>query len=133
MSTPLDLILVPVAKDLIDRLGTDMQWTQVVGDDSSANIVQGTARNSTPVAITIKASPPAPLKIGMVQTDVMIAGRTVIYAYPSQFTETPGIGAFEPKEGAKVTLNDGLSYSVTGVSPIYSGDDLAVYEIDVKR
>ena len=69
----------------------------------------------------------------MIPGDVMIAGNTVMYAYPAQFIDPAGPTLFEPKEGAKATLNDGTVYSADSVTPIYSGDDLAVYEIKVKR
>lgn len=133
MTTALDRKLVAAAIALIDEFGTDATWTQVVGTDTSADVVAGTARNSTPIEATVKISPPAPLNTGMMAGDVKVGANTVIYAYPSTFINPDDSSQFEPEEGAKIELNDGLVYTATRVSPIYSGDDLAAYQITVRR
>jgi len=123
MTTALDTTLSAVALDLIDTLGTDMVF-EVPGATVYDPAERRQVRQS-PTNVTRKASPPLQYASQLIDNSVVRRDDAQIFIAQSGLT-------FTPVEGMKVT-HAGLDWHMVSASPMYSGDDIAAWECQLRR
>lgn len=130
MTTALDTKLVPVARNLITSFGQTVSWSQVLGSDSPAgDIIEGIGSASEQTTISLKMSPPIPYGRGMETNTNQLKQETVMYAFPAAFVNPVDSSVFTPEPGGIVTLIDTTTLVCTEVNPMFSGDQIAAYEL----
>ncbi len=121
MTTPLDAILVGEALGLIATYGTYMEFTVPAPTyDRTTGSVSGSG-----ASVVRKASPPLAYSLRYADSDVVRRGDARIYVAASGLTFTPDLNT-------KV-VHDSVTWRVVDVNRLYSGDDLAAYELQVRR
>lgn len=119
--TDLDQDLVPAVLELITDFGKSMSFE--VYSSQSYSEIASTVTRSTSTYVTL-GLPPEKYDISYVDGDVVRFSdlKTMVAASGLQFTPTPGM---------KVTF-DSKSFTAVGVSPIYSGELVAAWEIQLR-
>lgn len=120
--TELDDILVPEAFNLVEELGKELAFTPPTGTytPGAGSVVPG-----TPAPFNAKATPPFPTVTSWATGSLVQEGRTICLL-PAQ-----GL-AQAPKPGWTVTI-DGAVWTATRVTPIYSGELVAIHELELER
>ena len=120
----LDVKMAAVALDLITRFGKTVTYTQE--DNSSYDPAVGEVTASSIVNFTVKVSPPDPYDVKLIDGDIIRVGDT------SSFLASSGL-AFTPREvGDKIDF-DGEKWRVVGVTKLWSGDNVAAYQVQLRR
>ena len=123
MTTALDTKLATKALALINKIGTNMVFE--VPTSSYYDPLQQKQVTQTPSNVTRKASPPLAYSSRLTQ------GRTVRRDDAQIFLAQSGL-TFTPVEEMKVT-HAGLTWHIVQADPLYSGDDIAAWDIQLRR
>lgn len=128
MATELDNKFVPLAKSLIDRYGKSLTFTVPGGVYNPST--GGLDNTVSPATFTVKASPPAPYRVGYSShksatpkgesyNDISRDGDMILYVAASGLP-------FTPVAGVGVSIG-GFNWNCVDVMSIYSGESVAVY------
>lgn len=125
MPTRLDTILRRAAKSVVDKYGKTVTLIEVqspqAGDyDPSTGIVAVTSTSHS-----VKVSPPYPVRRDLVDGKTIEADMTTILVPASGLD-------FEPNTSTRAII-DGKRFEAAAVLPINSGEQVAAYEIILKR
>lgn len=121
--TELDDRLVPRVKELVERYGAPAAF-RVPGskeyDPDAGQTVEADAQD-----VQARITPPEPYRHGFVRDDLVKEGDLKTYVAAS------GLG-FTPTSGMKVTFG-GVAWRAEHVSAIYTGEQVALYELLLRR
>jgi len=123
MATALDTTLIPKIKSIIDTYGKNVVF--VVPGLSSYDPDDGSVVDSGVQEYTIKASPPANYRADMIDGDVIESNDCSISISASGLL-------FTPRNGLEVTF-DSQSWRVMNVITGYTGDEIGIYEMQLRR
>jgi len=120
--TTLDDALRPVAKDLLSTFGKDL--TFIVKGSESYDATTGSVTVSES-SVVVKGSPPAPYARKYITGDLVKEGdvQTIIAAQGLTIT---------PDEGQRVEF-DSEKWHIVSIKRIYSGEQVAAYELQLRR
>lgn len=123
-NTELDDVLVPAVQELLDDLGRDVIFT-VADVSSTYDASTGESTKSTN-NYTVKATPPYPYSDRMISSGIVQMGdmRMLVAAEDLDFTPTPG---------DLVTWDSGDVWRTIQVSPIYSGELICAWELQLRK
>lgn len=120
MSTELDLELVPETLALINEFGKQVVLS--FDEDTFSDIGAPTPTNYQQ---TLRVTPPDPTILQFVPNSTVVGASTGVFV--------PASGLIVPvKNGLKVTI-DGVIWTTVAFSPIYTGDDIAMYGLGLKQ
>jgi len=120
MTTALDSVLAPVAAKFINQFGTTVRYTSKTL--SAYNTTTGTV-DQTIKNLELKAI------IDSVRSRASNTGQTEV---TKRLTMAASSFSVAPTEGDTVVLNK-VTYIVDAVESNYSGDDVATYELNLRR
>jgi hypothetical protein len=123
MATELDTLILPKVLELIGRYGKLVSFSVTTG--ATQNAGAGTVTGGTTTAHSVKASPPYPYESRYIDGDLVLVGDSRLYLAGSGL-------AFTPAPGQVVTI-DSAKWRVVRVNPIYSGELVAAWEVQVRR
>ena len=125
MSTPLDLKLVPKALEIVYRFGINASFAvdKINPDDYDSET--GATTPDTPTDTVRKVTPPENYDRHMIDGEVIKFGDMRIFLPASGLT-------FTPKEGLEVTIAAEL-WKIEKVGVHYSGEDVAIYELQLRQ
>ena len=123
MTTSVDTKLAAATLSLLDTLGTNMVF--VVPTSSYYDPATQTQVVKTPTNVPRKASPPMQYSSRLIAEGVVRRDDAQIFIAASGLT-------FTPVEGMKLT-HAGLTWNMVTASPLYSGDDVAAWECQIRR
>lgn len=121
--TVVDNIVVPKVLAVIEKYGKDVLFEGLTGGTYSEVTRKWTGRTS--VSVTKKVSPPSPFKRELVDGRTIKEDDLVVFLAASGLT-------FTPDTGFTVTI-DSDKFTVVGCPPLYSGEQIAVYQIHLRR
>jgi hypothetical protein len=128
MATELDGVFVPLALDLINTYGKSVH--AAISNDGVYDPTAGNMQSPTTQYYPIKISPPSPKTASFSPSDVDISGMMTAYVAASGL-------AFTPVPGMKIIFDKGLSsedsWGAHSVLPIYSGELIAVWKLDLSQ
>lgn len=122
MTTTIDTRAAEAVSSALAKAGTDMSF-EVLGTQSY-DAATGKTTEGSPTVHTVKVVPPGSFQSFLEGQD----GRPVSFFG----TFISGAEVFTPSVGMKVT-HDTVVYDIVRVGPIYSGDDVALWEVEVNR
>ncbi len=124
MATRLDAKFVPLVLSKLETFGKDAVFT--VYPSAGYDPTTGKLTPGTGTPYTVKIIPPYPYEHGYRGPDVIQAGdmQTGIAA--------SGL-AFTPKPDAMTVTIDGQVYRIVSVEPIYSGEQVCLYLLQLRR
>ena len=118
-----------VAKSLIGTLGTSaVTITRKEGDYDPATDQDAT----TTTTIAINISPPAPFKQEQVDGSAILSSDLMCYVSASDLDDE----SFDVTLGTNVTLSleyDGKEYAIVAIKEMRSGDQVAAYELQLRK
>jgi len=122
MSTELDQRLIPIAYDLVDRLGKQV----VIKKGTPAyDATTGQGSESGVVDHSVKITPPQEYDDGYVPSDLIQRGDMKTYLPAKDLT-------FVPDPGDRMII-DSVTWRIEFSNPIYSGEDIALHELLLRR
>jgi len=122
VSTLLDNKILPKVLAAINKVGTNATFKETT---KTYDPTTGATSESVTTNHTIKIVPPAPLNIQLVNGEVYKEGDMVTYI--------AGSGAVViPINGMEVTF-DSMKFQIVTANPLYSGDDIAAWELVLRR
>lgn len=113
--TVLDDKIIPKVVTILAKYG---KTVTLVDDRNIVDPVNSTITRQT-IIQPVKATPPDANSIKYLGSDVKVAGATAIFVSPVGLT-------LALKTGLKVNIDD-VVWTVMQVSPIYSGEEIALY------
>ncbi len=117
-----------LALDLIDRFGKEITYTK---EEVGATYDPATGKNSggSTSSFTIKVSPPDPYDISLVDGEIIRAGdaRCLVAARAAE-----DLGLIPDSITDKLDFG-GAIWTVVGVKHIWSGDQVAAFELQVRK
>ena len=122
MTTPLDTDFGIFARDIINEFGKTISVTTKTGGVYSAGAGSNTGETKT--THSVKVSPPFPAD-ERIFGNGYIQGAMSIYVARLDNTFTPSM--------SDIYLLDGLEYGVSALMPLYSGDLIAAYAVQLKQ
>ena len=122
--TSLDDKLLPAVLKLINDLGTPMTYEITTGKTYDPETRKSTAGTTTTHS-NVKSAPPDKYNQRFIDGDLIKQGDMVTYVAGKDAVFTPVINM-------KVT-HQGNVYKAMNVSPIYSGDFIAAWEIQLRN
>ena len=131
MSGALDAAMVSVAKDTINKFGKDLLYLDL-GDLSYNPLTGGITTPTETSKEFVGAVMNINTKTGSQQIkagEVYKMGDFMIMAAADDF-------AAAPEEGRQIVLGGTIAsdhYTILGVDPLYSGNEVAVYKIHVRK
>lgn len=123
MSTALDTTLIPKIKSIIEDYGKNVAF--VVPGVASYDPDDGSVIESGVQKYTVKATPPANYKADMIDGDTIQDNDCMINISASGLL-------FTPENGREVTF-DSQSWRIMSVQTAYTGEDIGLYEIQLRR
>jgi hypothetical protein len=122
MTTALDSRLVPTAQRLLDKYGA----TATYGDPSTKSYdpVTSAVTESGATNPTIKITPPTHYSRHLIDGTMIQASDMQTFVAAQDLT-------FVPKRGYTLTLGS-LVWRIERVGPIYTGDEIALYELQLR-
>ncbi len=123
MSTALDDRMVPKALELINLYGQSAVFADPATktyDPTTGLTSEGSVTNRTH-----KVTPPEPYDKRWIDGDLIQQNDIRIYLPASGL-------AFTPFKGQKVTLLTTKVFRIVSVKPIYSGEDIAVFDLQLR-
>ena len=123
MSTVLDTTLIPKIKSVIEDYGKNVVF--VVPGVASYDPDDGSVIESGVQKYTVKATPPANYKADMIDGDTIQDNDCMINISASGLL-------FTPENGREVTF-DSQSWRIMSVQTAYTGEDIGLYEIQLRR
>lgn len=124
MTTALDTQFAALVPEILAEFGKDVVFTEaaVPGDFDPTT---GRTTQSSPATYTVKSAPPAQYEQDYVNGNTIQQGDLrLMIAGSGQ--------SFVPKVGQKVTF-DSLVFRAVAVTPIYSGESIAAWEVQVRQ
>ncbi len=121
MTTTLDTKLISKVKTLVEKYGTNAVFTANAGDYDPTT---GTVDSDT-ATHTAKVTPPQQYKQHLIDGDVIRIGDAQVYLPAQDLTFTPAIGIMVSVAGS--------SWQIMNVNPIYTGDNVALYELQLRK
>lgn len=118
--TVFDTKMRALAVKLINKFGLDITWTSEVIVFNP--LTQEGVR--TPIAVTIKASPPLSFSEFMVDGNVVQKDDFKMFIAATTSEDL----SFTPEIGGEVEF-DSKKFEVLDVNPLYSGEKVAAYEV----
>lgn len=122
MPTVLDTEILPEVLDVINTYGKTVTVTQVAVPSYNADTGVGTP-DSTPYSA--KASPPDRYDNALIDNDNIQVGDTYIIFAGQGLT-------FVPRAGMAVTIDSVIWRCIT-VTPFYSGEQIAAWEVHLRK
>jgi len=123
MPTVLDKALVPAALKMINEFGRDMEFT--IFHETSYDPATGVGSENICQTLTAKASPPINYDKRYVDGDSVQRGDARIFLAASGLAFTP-----EPDMHVKF---DTFEFKAIAVLPLHSGEQVAAYEVQLRR
>lgn len=123
MTTALDAEIVPMALEVVDLYGQNAVFTVPATKDYDATV--GLTTETSPTDHTKKVTPPEPYDKRWVDGDLIQQNDVRIYLPASWLS-------FTPEKGMLVTLLTTEKFRIVGVKPIYSGEDIAIYDLQLR-
>ena len=123
MATALDKKLVPKVLSIINRVGRNMDFSFPLA--KSYDPATGAGSESIFKTVTAKASPPIDFEQRYVNDDSVKRGDVKIFLAAKNLSFTPIID-MEVKF-------DGISFKAIAVLPIYSGEQVAAFEVQLRK
>ena len=123
MATSLDKTLVPVVLAIINKVGRDMDFT--FPRASSYNPVDGVGSEAIRKTLTVKASPPIDFEQRYIDGDSVRRGDVRIFLAASGL-------AFTPERDMLVKF-DNEEFKTVAVLPLHSGEQIAAFELQMRR
>lgn len=124
MTTALDTKLRDAVEKILDKLGkaVEFDWSMAQEYDPATDQVTTIGEGRTEWKIT----PPARYRRDLVDGETILASdlQTYLRSADLPFTITPG---------STVLRMDGETFEIVSVSSIYSGDDVVLYELQVRK
>jgi len=122
MSTVLDAKIIPKVLAVLDKYGTNATFTaQVATYNPATRSVSG----GTPAPKVWKMAPPSPYAKNLLDGDaIRIEDLSTVIA-ASGITFTPAIGMD--------VLFNALTYKIVSINTLRSGDDIAAYELQLRK
>ena len=121
--TTLDTTLLVKVAEIADTYGKSVAFQDV--GSSVYDPATGKTTESSITVYTVKVTPPAPYDRKLIDGD-MIQTRDVGIILPAQSL------AFTPVLGMQVTI-DSEVLDVVALSPLYSGNDVCAYDIQLRQ
>ena len=121
--TSLDDKLVPKVYALLEKLGKRVQFESVSA--GTYDPATRTTTNKSVLTFTRKVTPPSSFEDKLVNGDTIRATDLKVY------TAAQGIPRV-PKNVDQVTV-DGITYKITVVKPIYSGEQVCLYMMGLRK
>ena len=120
MTTALDAVLAPVATKFIDQFGTTVKYTskKFSAYNPTTGVVDETLKNADMKAI--------------IENKSRRASNTGQPEISKRLTMAASSFTVEPSEGDTIILNK-TTYIVSEVESNFSGDDVATYELGLRR
>jgi hypothetical protein len=119
--TQLDDDLVPAVKLLIEELGKVLTFHV---QQTSFDVATGTTVVNSAEEVSIRCAPPSDMEVAFAGRPARIAEGLVTYLPAQGLT-------FAPIFGMDVSF-DGRARKITRVRPVYSGEQIAVYVLDLE-
>lgn len=123
MTAELDPVLVPVALDLIDRFGFDMEMT--VKAEGTYDPATGTTSGQTETTTTRKGSPPIGYESKFIDGDHIRMGDVQIFVAGSGLAITPIVGM-------KIVFLTETWHAIS-IKRLYSGLLIAAWDIQLRK
>lgn len=123
MSTALDLRLVPKVLSIIDRYGTTVTFKEPVGQVNDPKT--GTVTVASVTSHSAKVTPPAPYDVRMVDGDLIRRDDCKVILAAQGLAWVPTL-TWSVQIGSE-------TWTIVAVSPLRTGDDVAAYEIQLRR
>ena len=123
MATALDTTLIPKIKSIIDTYGKNVVF--VVPGLASYDPDDGSVIESGVKKYTVKSTPPANYNSDMIDGDTIESNDCSISISSSGLL-------FTPANGLEVTF-DNQSWRVMNVITGYTGDEIGIYEMQLRR
>ena len=123
MSTSLDLRLVPKVSTIVSRFGTTATILQPDGETYDPKT--GAVTIARIIERTVKVTPPSNYGLDLVNGDTIKIGdcRVILAAQGLVFT---------PQQNWGIRLGS-ETWTIISVGPIRTGDDVAAYELQLRR
>ena len=120
--TVLDDRLVPLALELVAKFGKVVTFKEVTKDYTAAtgDVVESGVTNHS-----VKVTPPEKYDDALINGDLIQIGDTKISLPKSGLL-------FTPIRGMQVTI-DSITWKIEKVSPIYTGEQIALYELQLRK
>jgi len=123
VSTALDTTLVPKVKSIIDTYGKTISF--VVPGLNEYDADSGSVIESGVVTHSVKSTPPENYSSRWVAGEIIKEGDTQVSIAASGLL-------FTPVNGLVVTI-DGENWKAIRVQSMYTGDDIALYSLQLRR
>lgn len=123
MVTTLDTKLVPKAAELVELYGKSVTWGVTSG--GSYNPASGDVTGSSTTSYTVKVTPPEPYSERWIDGDLVRVGDAKVYLAAQDL-------AFTPSAGQTVTI-DATVWKAVSANAIYTGESIALWEVQVRR
>lgn len=120
MPTELDIKLIPKVLQLVRRYGVAVTLTSVA---AAYDVATGTTTD-TETSQSAYVTPPEPYTQKEVDDEMILVGDLSTYMAAKDLTSAPAVGS-------KVTFS-GRVYRVVWVSPIYTGEQVALYGLQLR-
>jgi hypothetical protein len=120
MTGKLDSIMVPLADSLITDFGKTATYKQVTSTFSAST----GKTTSTETPSTVIVTPPAPYKQNRIDGTVVQTGDVTCNIAGQAISFTPQIGD-------RINLNS-LDWQIVGVNPVFSGEQIALYKLQLR-
>jgi hypothetical protein len=124
VATALDTKLRAAALRIIAAYGQDVVF--VVPATSTYDPATGATTETSPTEYTEKISPPRGYKATMIDGDIVRRGDRQAYLAASGLSFTPKANAQEVRMGTEV-------WKIVGVQEIYSGEQIAVFVLQMRK
>lgn len=121
MATSLDNRFRPMAHNLIAKYGKTVTFTKTTA--GTFDPVTGTTAGSTSTDTVVKVVPPAAVDVAEVNGTSIQTGDMKVSVAAVDYT---------PDINQTVTI-DGATYDIISVSPVYSGELVALYDCQVRK
>jgi hypothetical protein len=122
MPGKLDSVMVPLAKKLVGDFGHTVTYKAITKTFAPGT---GVTTNTTTSYTGVVITPPEPYKQNRINETTIKTGDVMTSVSQSAISFTPQIGD-------AVTLN-GADWEVVAVNWVYSGEQVALYELQLRR
>ena len=121
--TQLDDRILPLIPQLLTSLGKTVRFFVVESGEYSPE--SGSVGPGTTTAVDLKATPPEAMKVGLQDGDIVKVGDVRI------LIAAEGL-AFTPEATQQVKI-DSDRWRIVHTEPIYSGEEIAAYQIQLRK
>ena len=122
MTTALDLVFVPLAKQLIGQFGASATFRR---ETRTYDVAPGKPTTSD-TDTTVKLKPPEPYNVSRIN------GSTVQEGDRTTMIDSTTLGTIVPTTNDKIVYLSTV-WQIVNVAPIVSGDQTAAYELQIRQ